>query len=62
MGEGDAPTILSAAFPAKAGLQMIDSDLCVTVWVPAFAGNRDVGRKNKPPYGAARHFPQRGKI
>ena len=62
MGEGDASTTRSAAFPAKAGIQMINSDLCVRVWVPAFAGNRDVGRKNKAPFGAARHFPQRGKI
>ena len=61
MGEGDASTILSAAFPAKAGIQMIDSDLCVRVWVPAFAGNRDVGRKNKPPFGAARHSPRGGR-
>ncbi len=44
LGEGVAPTILSAAVPAKAGIQMIDSDLCVRVWAPAFAGNRDVGR------------------
>ena len=38
---------LSAAFPAKAWIQMIDPDLCVRVWAPAFAGNTDVGRKNK---------------
>ncbi len=30
---------LSAAFPAKAGIQMVNSNLCVRVWVPAFAGN-----------------------
>ncbi len=47
LGEGDASTVLSAAFPAKAGIQMINSDLCVRVWVPAYAGNTDVERKNK---------------
>ena len=30
------------------------------VWVPAFPGN--TGEGNKAPYGASRHFPQRGKI
>ena len=39
MGEGDTSTVLSAAFSAKAGIQMIDSSLCVRVWVPACAGN-----------------------
>jgi hypothetical protein len=34
--------------------------LCVTVWVPAFAGKAE--ERNKTPYGAARHFSQRGKI
>ena len=34
---------LSPAFPAKAGIQMIESHLCVRVWVPACAGNADVG-------------------
>ena len=34
---------LSTAFPAKAGVQMIDSHMSVTVWVPACAGNTDVG-------------------
>ena len=34
---------LSTAFPAKAGIQMIDSHMSVTVWVPACAGNAGVG-------------------
>ena len=33
--------------------------LSVRVWVPAFAGNTE---GNKAPFGATRHFPQRGKI
>ena len=61
MGEGDPSTVLSAAFPAEAGIQIIDSGLCVRDWVPACAGNADAG-KSKTPFGAARHFPQRGKI
>jgi hypothetical protein len=34
---------LSPVFPAKAGIQMIDSHMSVTVWVPACAGNAGVG-------------------
>ena len=30
---------LAPAFPAKAGIQIVDSSLRVRVWVPACAGN-----------------------
>ncbi len=53
---------LYTAFPAKAGIQIIDSSLRVRVWVPACAGKTGLGYTNKAPFVASRHFPQRGKI
>ena len=38
----DAPS-LSSAFPAKAGIQIFESKLCVRFWVPACAGKADIG-------------------
>ena len=34
--------------------------LCVTVWVPAFAGKAE--ERHKAPFDAKHRFPQRGKI
>ena len=53
---------LSTASPAQAGVQIVDSNLHVRVWVPAFAGNVGVETENKSPYGPSGHFPPRGKI
>ena len=44
---GITPTFY-AAFPANAGLQMAASRLCVCVWVPACAGNREKGERYFP--------------
>ncbi len=38
---------LSAAFPAKAGIQWVDYRLSERVWVPACAGNTDGERRSK---------------
>ena len=38
MGEGGVHPLPSAAFPAKAGIQIVDSRLRVRVWIPACAG------------------------
>ena len=43
---------LSATFPAKAGIQIIDSKWCVRVWVPAFAGKAEEGKQGPlRPFG-----------
>jgi len=44
---GITPTVY-AAFPANAGHQMAASGLCVCVWVPACAGNREKGERYFP--------------
>ena len=46
--------------PHKGVGSRVTSGLSERVWVPAFAGK--AGEGNKAPFGASRHFPQRGKI
>ena len=59
VGRGGASTDFSAA-STKTVSQRAVFRLRETIWVPACAGKTEKG--NKAPFGASRHFPQRGKI
>ena len=56
----DAHICLTAAFPAKAGIQMIDSCLCVRIWVPACAGNTEVVEGKQGPLRPFGPLPPNG--
>ena len=56
----DSHICLTAAFPAQAGIQIMDSCLRVRIWVPACAGNTEVVEGKQGPLRPFGPLPPKG--